>query len=72
MITTEYKLLSSLVSNSATVRRQLAQVQEQVASGRVSDTYSGLGNQARTSLSLRPAIAHQAVFNRTSMPRRGA
>lgn len=62
MITSEYTLLSSLVSNSATVRNQLAQVQEQVASGRVSDTYSGLGNQARTSLNLRPVIAHQAVW----------
>ena len=62
MITNEYNLLSNLVSNSATVRNQLAQVQEQVASGRVSDTYSGLGNQARTSLNLGPVIAHQAVW----------
>jgi flagellar hook-associated protein 3 FlgL len=62
MITSEYTFLSTLVNNSAMIRDQLAQVQEQVASGRVSDTYSGLGSQARTSLNLGPAIAHQAVW----------
>lgn len=62
MITSEYTLLSSLVKNSATVRNQVAQVQEQVASGRVSDTYSGLGNQARTSLDLGPQIQHYATW----------
>lgn len=62
MITSEYTLLSSLVGNSSNVRNQLAQVQQQVATGRVSDTYSGLGAQARTSLDLRPAIAHYGVW----------
>ncbi len=62
MISNEYTLLSSLVENSATVRNQLSQVQQQVASGRISETYSGLGNQARTSLDLRPAIAHYGVW----------
>lgn len=62
MITSEYTLLSNLVENSTTVRNQVAQVQEQVASGRVSDTYSGLGNQARTSLDLGPQIQHYATW----------
>ena len=62
MISNEYTLLSSLVENSSAVRNQLAQVQQQVASGRVSETYSGLGSQARTSLDLRPAIGHYGVW----------
>ena len=64
MITSEYTLLSNLVDNSTTVRNQVALVQEQVASGRVSDTYAGLGNQARTSLDLRPQIQHYASWQR--------
>ena len=62
MITSEYTLLSSLVDNSANVRNQLALVQQQVATGRVSESYAGLGNQARTSLDLRPQIAHYAAW----------
>ncbi len=62
MITSEYTLLSSLVDNSATIRNQVAQIQEQVATGRVSDTYSGLGNTARTSLDLNPQIQHYATW----------
>ena len=63
MINNDYTFISRLVSNSSTVRDQLAQTDEQVASGLVSDTYSGLGNQARTSLSLAPAIAHQTAYS---------
>lgn len=62
MISNEYTLLSSLVESSATVRGQLTQVQQQVASGKISETYAGLGNQARTSLDLRPAISHYGVW----------
>jgi len=62
MISGEYGLLLRLADDGATVRKQLAQVQEQAATGRVSDTYAGLGVQARTSLDLRPTIAHQAVW----------
>ena len=63
MINSDYTFISRLVSNSNTVRDQLDQTNEQVASGLISDTYSGLGNQARTSLSLAPAIAHQTAWS---------
>lgn len=62
MISAEFSLLSRLADDGVTVRKQLAQVQEQAATGRVSDTYSGLGTQARTSLDLRPVLAHQSVW----------
>lgn len=62
MITSEYTLLSNLVDNSTVLRNQLAHVQEQVASGLVSDTYSGLGNAARTSLDLSPQLQHLATW----------
>lgn len=62
MITSEYTLLTSLVESSAVVRNQLSAVQLQVASGRISASYAGLGTQARTSLDLRTAITHQAVW----------
>ena len=63
MITSDYSLLSNLVDNSATIRNQVATVQEQVASGLVSQTYSGLGNQARTSLDLGPQITHYSTWS---------
>ncbi len=63
MINNDYTFIARLVSDSSTVRDQLEQTNEQVASGRVSDTYAGLGNQARTSLSLAPAIAHQTAWS---------
>lgn len=63
MITNDYTFMARLVSNSNTVREQYDQVNEQVSSGLVSDTYSGLGNQARLSLSLAPAIAHQTTWS---------
>lgn len=62
MINNDYSFMARLLSNSSHVRDQLNQAQEQVASGLISDSYSGLGSQARTSLSLAPAIAHQAAY----------
>lgn len=64
MIASEYAFLARLSENSGVVRQQLALVQEQVASGRVSDSYAGLGNGVRTSLDLRPALAHQATWQK--------
>lgn len=64
MITNDYTFLSRLVSNTATIRDQLDQTQEQVASGYLSDSFSGLGNQARTSLTLTPAIANQTAYSK--------
>ena len=62
MIGTDYTLMARLLDQGTTVRKQLAQVEEQAATGRVSDTYAGLGAQARTSLDLRPTLAHQAAW----------
>jgi flagellar hook-associated protein 3 FlgL len=63
MISNDTNLLSALIGNTSTVRNQLAQTQEQIASGRVSDTYSGLGNQAQLSLNLAPQIAHENTWS---------
>ena len=62
MINSDYSFMARLLNNSSTVRGQLDQAQQQVASGLVSDTYSGLGTQARAALSLAPAIAHQTAY----------
>ncbi len=62
MINSDYSFMARLLNNSNAVRGQLEQAQEQVASGLVSDSYAGLGTQARASLSLSPAIAHQAAY----------
>lgn len=63
MINSDYSYMTRLLSNSSTVRDQLDQAQEQVATGLISDSYSGLGTQARAALSLAPAIAHQATYS---------
>lgn len=63
MINSDYSYMTRLLSNTNTVREQLDQAQQQVATGLISDSYSGLGTQARTALSLAPAIAHQATYS---------
>ncbi len=62
MISSDYALLSRLAEDGGSIRKQLAQVQEQVSTGRIATSYAGLGAGARTSLDLRPALAHQAVW----------
>jgi len=64
MISTDYSFMARMISNSNYVRDQLAQTQQQIASGYIADSYGGLGNQARTALSLAPAIAHQAAWSK--------
>lgn len=63
MITNDYTFMARLLSSSSAVRDQLAQAQEQVATGLLSDTYSGLGSSAKTALSLTPVIAHQKALS---------
>lgn len=46
----------AVLASAAQVRETLDLVTRQAASGRVADTYGGLGPQGATSLSLRPAI----------------
>ena len=57
-----YALLQRLSDDSAAVRRQLDTAQQQVATGRVAESYAGLGAAARTPLNLRPQIQHQQVW----------
>lgn len=49
--------LSRLISETATTRRQVDALSQQVTTGRVSETYGGLGAAARTPLTLRPQLA---------------
>ncbi len=63
MIINQFTYMSNLIANASTVRDHLVQTQEQIASGLVSTTYSGLGNKARTALSLSPQVAQQATWS---------
>ena len=58
----DYGPLLQLLSHSADVRRQLTQANGQAATGRIAETYAGLGVGARVSLDLRPQIAHQQAW----------
>lgn len=51
-------LLTRAAADSAAVRGQLDVALAQQASGKVSGVYSGLGTGLRTSLDVRPAVAH--------------
>lgn len=55
-------LLAQLSENSGVVRQQLAAVLEQQSTGKVSDTYAGLGSAVRAGVDLRPALRHSEVF----------
>ncbi len=59
---TDPGLLSALVDNSAAIRLQLDTALVQQSTGRVSDTYAGLGAGVHTSLDLSPAIQHHQVW----------
>ena len=50
-------LLTRVISESASTRRQIDALTQQASTGRVSDTYGGLGAAARTPLNLRPQLA---------------
>ncbi len=63
MIINQVSLLNTLVSDSSSLRDQLATTQEQIASGLVSTSYAGLGNRARTALNLSPQVAHQSTWS---------
>jgi flagellar hook-associated protein 3 FlgL len=56
--------LGTAVSNSETIRTQLNALTEQASSGKVADTFAGLGSGASTSLSLNAALGqNQALQN---------
>lgn len=60
--TSDNGLLARLGDNGTAVRAQLDAALLQQSSGLVSDSYSGLGTGLRTSLDLRPAAQHAAVW----------
>ena len=53
-----YGLLQTLVADSANVSQRLGQLTQQASTGFLSNTYSGLGAGASTSLNLNPEIAN--------------
>ncbi len=55
----DYSQILQLLSRSGSVRQQLTDANQQASTGRVAETYGGLGAGARVSLDLRPQIAHQ-------------
>ena len=55
-------LLARLADNSAVVRRQLDTATTQASTGRIAETYAGLGVGAKTSLDLRPQVTHAEAW----------
>ena len=55
--------LATLTLNAALQREQLNTVTEQSSSGLVSQSYAGLGANARVSVDLRPQIAHATAYS---------
>lgn len=55
-------LLTRLSDNSAAVRRQLDAATVQASTGRIAETYAGLGAGARRSLTLRPQVTEAAAW----------
>ncbi len=55
-------LLARLADNSAAVRRQLDTATTQASTGRIAETYAGLGVGAKTSLDLRPQVTHAEAW----------
>ena len=54
--------LAMLVNDSMSVRQNQSVLTQQAASGKVSDTYAGLGSGASTSLSLDPVLASNQAW----------
>ena len=57
-----FSMMNGLVDNAATVRQKLNTLTTQISSGRVSDSYAGLGAGAQVSLSVGPQIAHAQTW----------
>jgi flagellar hook-associated protein 3 FlgL len=55
-------LLGQLVADGGAVRQRLDTLTEQLSTGKIATTYAGLGEGARVSLDLNPAIAHQEAW----------
>lgn len=59
----QYTYMATMISDASSLRDQLAQTQEQIASGHVSTSYSGLGSKAITSLDLSPQVVNQSTWS---------
>jgi len=57
-----YGLLQALSQDGAALRGQLSVATQQAATGKIAETYAGLGAGARVSLDLRPQVAHQQAW----------
>lgn len=57
-----YGLLQALSHDGAVIRGQLSVATQQAATGKVAESYTGLGAAARVSLDLRPQIARQQAW----------
>jgi flagellar hook-associated protein 3 FlgL len=58
-----YGLLGMIIANSNTVHQQLNTLTAQASSGRIADSYAGLGSGATTSLVLNAAVADQNTWS---------
>ena len=58
----EGALLARLADNGASIRRQLDRTATQSATGRIAESYAGLGVGAKVSLDLRPQATHAAAW----------
>jgi len=58
----EGALLARLSENGASIRRQLDTATTQSTTGRIAESYGGLGTGAKTSLDLRPQVTHAAAW----------
>lgn len=54
----DYGMMSSLVTDAASVKQNLDQLTNQASTGLIGNTYAGLGSGASVSLDLRPQIAN--------------
>ena len=57
-----YGTLGRLIDDSASTRAKLNTLTQQEATGRIGDSYAALGQGARVSLDLRPAMAHATTL----------
>lgn len=53
----DYGMMTSLITDSSSIKQKLDQLTTQISSGLVSNTYAGLGSNAAVSLNLNPQIA---------------
>ena len=57
----EYGTMGDLVANAGATRQKLDALTRQASSGKIADSYSGLGASGKISLDLRPAIGHARI-----------